>query len=258
MKSSYSELRNRTMRVVRRFAVPVLLMALAAVTLSAKADAAAAPDVANNVANTYHVIYLTNVVSQHDSADILTDLRNMMQGERIFFVPSRNAISMMCTEHDFNLAQEIVADMSRGQRVFRLTYTFTGSAEGAGRKSVSVVVAAGGHVSLKQGDRIPLVTGGNPENASNASEQVQYLDVGLNIDASLSGTADDLVLHSKVTQSAVVPGKLSTALLDPKIHQTSLDDVSILSVGKPLVLGSIDIPGTQKQEQIEVTAEPVQ
>lgn len=87
---------------------------------------------------------------------------------------------------------------------------------------------------------------------------MQYLDVGLHLNASLSGPANDLVLQTQVVQSAVVPEKSVAGLPDPILRQTTLDSTAIVTVGKPLILGSLDIPGTAKQEQIEVTAEPVE
>jgi hypothetical protein len=40
-------------------------------------------------------------------------------------------------------------------------------------------------------------------------------------------------------------------------HQAVLDGTSALALGKPLTLGSFDIPGTARNESIEVVAEVV-
>lgn len=260
MKSSYTELSTRTMCLVRRFAVPILMVALAVAGLSAPAQAATAADhAAGAVARSYHVLYLKGVVTQYDAVEVESDLRNLLPKARIFYVSSRNAISMMSTEHDFEVAQKVVAEMNPGPRVFRLTYTFTnfeGGQSGAHR-SVAVVVASGEHASLKQGERVPLVTGRAGANPNDASQQYQYIDVGLNLNVSLRGPADDLVLQTKIAESAVVPDKSVAGLPDPIIRQTVLNNASIVPVGKPLLIGSIEMPGTNKHEQIEVTVEAV-
>jgi hypothetical protein len=41
------------------------------------------------------------------------------------------------------------------------------------------------------------------------------------------------------------------------IRQTSLDGSSILMPGKPLVLGSLDMPGSTRHMDVEVVAELV-
>lgn len=261
MKSSYIEWRTRTVSLTRMFAIPALMVALAVAGLSATANAAISAEAAASMGpETYHVLYLTGVVRQSDAIDIVTDLRSLLPRARVFYVASRNAISMMSTEHDFEIAQKVVTEMSQGPRVFRLTYTLTDSGGGksAGHHSVAVVVASGENASIKQGERVPIVTGRDSAGAGRSSDQMQYLDVGLHLNASLSGPANDLVLQTQVVQSAVVPEKSVAGLPDPILRQTTLDSTAIVTVGKPLILGSLDIPGTAKQEQIEVTAEPVE
>lgn len=261
MKSSYSELWVRATCAARRFAVFTLMVALTVISLSAAAYAAPAADNSNDAnAKVYHTIYLKGIVNQDNATDILVDLRNMVPSARYFYVQSRNAISIMGTEHDYEIAKQVVTDMTQGHRVFRLTYILTnlGNGKAAGHRTFAFVVASGERVSLKKGGRVPVVTGYDGKDASHANKQVQYLDVGLNLNASLNGPADDLVLETKVVQSALAPNKSENSSIDPVIHQTMLNSTTILPVGKPVVLGSLDIPGTTKHEQIEVTAEPVE
>lgn len=257
MKSSYSELRNRMLRIARVFAIPALTLAFALCVTSAAANAAT--DSHSQAAESYHVLYLKGVVTQSDARDVETDLRNVLGRARIFYVPSRNAISMISTQHDFEIAQKIVEEMSRGPRVFRLTYTFTnsGGGKGAGKRSVSVVVGSGEHASVKHGEKVPVLTGRDVENKDSASTQVQYIDVGLNLNVWLRGPADDLVLQTRFSESAVDREAAVAGLSEPTILQTALENTSIVTVGKPLVLGSIAVPGSTRPEQIEVTVEPV-
>jgi hypothetical protein len=41
------------------------------------------------------------------------------------------------------------------------------------------------------------------------------------------------------------------------IHQSVLEVTSKPTPGKPLVLGSVDVPGATRHEEVEVTVEPV-
>lgn len=261
MKVSYSELWTRGARAARRVAVPTVFAALVVVGASGRAHAAAAPEAAKGAeVESYHVLQLNNATSQSDAIDIVTDLRNMLPRARVFYVNSRDAITMMGTEQDYEVAQRIVGDLSRGPRVFRLTYAFTDLRVGQAPEhhSAAVIVNCGSRAMLKQGERVPVVTGGNVTSGHDAAQQVQYLDVGLNINADLSGTADNLRLQTRITHSAIVQGKSDAGAMDPVLRQTVLDDVATVPVGKAVKLGSFAIPGTSEQEQVEVTAEPVQ
>ena len=110
---------------------------------------------------------------------------------------------------------------------------------------------------LKQGSRVPIVTGSFDSGSSKQNTQVQYVDVGLNIDASLEGFNDGVRLHTKMEQSSVADEKSSVAVQDPVIRQTVLEETSMLALGKPLVLGALDVPGTTRHMDVEVVAEAV-
>jgi len=87
--------------------------------------------------------------------------------------------------------------------------------------------------------------------------QVQYQDVGLSIEARVNGSPDALDLHTKIEQSSIAEEKSASAPLDPVVRQTALDESSKLAQSKPLVLGSLDLPGTTRSQEIEVVAELV-
>jgi hypothetical protein len=73
----------------------------------------------------------------------------------------------------------------------------------------------------------------------------------------VNGSPDALDLHTKIEQSSLAEEKSASAPLDPVVRQTALDESSVLSPGKPLVLGSLDLPGTTRSQDIEVVAELV-
>jgi len=66
-----------------------------------------------------------------------------------------------------------------------------------------------------------------------------------------------LRLHTKVEQSKVADEKSTVGIQDPVIRQTTLDATSTLAPGKPVVLGTIDVPGSTRKQEIEVVSELV-
>ena len=94
--------------------------------------------------------------------------------------------------------------------------------------------------------------------SSNPGEnEVTYLDVGLEIEASLDGYLDGARLRTKVVQSGIAEEKSVVGTGDPIIRETTLEGTSTLVQGKPLVLGSLDVPGSTRHQEIEVVSELV-
>jgi len=243
-----------------RHAHPVVALALACLTACAAAHAQTADIKAADAkpdTETYQTIYLTNLTQQIEFNDVLADLHNMLPKVRLFGISSQNAISIRATPEDMQIAQKIISDLDHGKRLYRLTYTLNESDSGkrTGAQTFTMIVASGGKTTFKQGARVPVVTGVNGDKASGT--QVQYMDIGLNIEASADGYTDGLHLRSKVEQTNVADEKSGVGAQDPIVHQTVLDDTSTLTPGKSLILGSLDVPGTTRRQEIEVVADLV-
>lgn len=247
-------------RTTGHFGIRILagsVIALAFSSLAASAQTQSGETKSNP--ETYQTLYLSNVAQQSDANDVQTDLRNMLPRARMYYVVSQNAISIRGTTEDIQTAQKVLSEVDRARKIYRLTYSIVESDSGksVGTRRVSLVVLSGGRTELKQGDRVPIITGKLDAEASSANAQVQYVDVGLTIEASLEPSENGVHLHTRIEQSSLADEKASSAAQDPVIRQTTLEGVSSLVAGKPLALGSIDIPGTTHREEIEVVAEPL-
>lgn len=207
----------------------------------------------------YQTFYLSNVMQPTDANDVSTVLRNMIPRAHIFYVNSQNAISVRARAEDLQLAQKVISDVDHARKAYRLTYSIHEMENGksVGTRHVSLVVLSGGKTVVKQGSRVPIVTGMYDSDSAKANTEVQYVDVGLNIEASLEASPEGVRLKTRIEQSSVADEKASSLPQDPVIRQTSLEGVSSLVSGKPLALGSMDVPGSARQEEIEVVAEPV-
>lgn len=229
-------------------------------------DAAAKPAEQKSAAartepESVQTFYLSSVTQVNDANEVVTALRNILNpGVRIFLMPSENAITMRATADQIALAQRLLKELDRPKKTFRLVYTVT---EMDGTKRIGVqhfamVLAAGARTVLKEGSRIPVAVGvGEPGAAPSNKTQITYLDVGLNIDATVDGYVDGVRLRTKVEQSSVATETSGVGLQDPVIRQTLLEGTSILTQGKPLVLGALDVPGSTRHLEVEVVLEVV-
>jgi type II secretory pathway component GspD/PulD (secretin) len=204
--------------------------------------------------------YLTNVYQTSDATELTTALRNLLdKNDKIYLVPSQNAILVQGSPDQLVLARKLLDDLDRPKKTYRLTYTITETEGGKriGNQHFGLVVVAGQRTVLKQGSKVPLVTGSYNNTSSQAESQVTYIDVGLNFDATLDEFANGVRLRTKVEQSSVAEEKSGVGPQDPVVRQTSLEGTSFLTPGKPLVLGSLDIPGSTRHQEVEVVMEAV-
>ncbi|HMG84091.1 MAG TPA: hypothetical protein VK574_00020 [Terracidiphilus sp.] len=205
-------------------------------------------------AESYATLYLTNLTEVREANDAVTDLRNMLPKAKIYHVESANAISMYATAEDLAKAQKILADIDRPRKTYRLTYTI-GDGDSAHATHLVAVVAQWSKTMLKQGARVPIVTGSYGK-GTDENTQVQYQDIGLNLDATLEGSGDGLRLRTKIEQTSVAEEKSNVGIQDPLLHQSVLECESIVVMGKPIMLGSMELAGGMRME-VSVVAEVV-
>jgi type II secretory pathway component GspD/PulD (secretin) len=208
---------------------------------------------------TERTFYLNNTFQIADANEIVTAMRNILDScDRIFLLSSQNAIVMRASPENTLLAQKLLNDLDRPRKNYRLTYTVTelDGSKSLGTQHFAMIVTPGQATSLKLGSKIPIATGSYSAGGSGATPgqtQFTYLDVGMNFDATLDEFANGVRLRSAVEQSSVAPEpSVIAGVSEPVIRQTSLKGESLLAPGKPLVLGSIDIPGSTSHMEIEV------
>ena len=151
-------------------------------------------------------------------------------------------------------------------KTYRLTYTIT-HLEGTKQLGVQhfslTVIPDNNQVQLKLGSRIPVpTTGAASGHATTAPGQVeyQYVDVGLGISARLREFSNGVVVFSKVDNSSLADepsGVGSSDPVIPVIRQGTLQNTASLTLGKPVMLGSLDVPGSSMHMDIEVVLELV-
>jgi type II secretory pathway component GspD/PulD (secretin) len=204
----------------------------------------------------YQTIYLTHVTTQNEANEIVVAIRNLVPPEvKIYLVPGQNAITMRATPEELAQAQKIINDLDRQKKTYRLTFTIseTDSGKRIGVQHFAMIMTAGQRAVAKQGSRVPLVTA----STTDGNSQVTYVDIGLNFDATLSESGNGAKLSSRVEQTSVAEERSGVGPQDPVVRQTILDSTSFLQPGKPLVLGSLDIPGSTRHLDVDAMMEPI-
>jgi hypothetical protein len=110
--------------------------------------------------------------------------------------------------------------------------------------------------SIRTGNKVPVVTG-SVTNDKTLKNEVQYLDVGVNIDViSPRDVGDKLALHIKAEISSIAPAESSATfhMEDPIVRQNSWESTLLINPGKPKVIFSSDNLDNKGKMQIELTA----
>jgi hypothetical protein len=203
-------------------------------------------------------IYLKYSVQQADANELVTALRNFLSPDaKVMLVPNQNAVVIRATAGEMALAQKIIHDLDLPKKNYRLTYTVTEMDGGKqiGTQHYAMNMTSGQTTTLKLGNRVPVVTSSAP----GAQTQFTYIDVGMNIDVTLTTMGDGAILKSSVDQSSVAPEKVDVGggTYQPIVRQSSLRGESFLAPGKSQPLGSLDIPGSTSHLNIEVVMDPL-
>lgn len=151
-------------------------------------------------------------------------------------------------------AQEPKPPASNG--TYKLDYVFSELQDNkrVNVRSYTILLRVMNKGVLKQGNRVPILVG-----TKEGTDQIQYLDIGLNIDCRVRQELDSAIdLETTAdTSSIVTESQGSNRTGDPAIRQMRYDLENVVSLGKPTLLGSADeIDGTRRF-QIEVTATKV-
>lgn len=98
---------------------------------------------------------------------------------------------------------------------------------------------------LKIGTRVPVEM---------KQGEVQYLDVGTNISARLQEIKSALDLEVRADLSNFTTPDQEGKSRMPLLRQLRISGATIVTTGKPIVVGSVDDPNSKRQYQLEVTA----
>jgi type II secretory pathway component GspD/PulD (secretin) len=201
----------------------------------------------------YQALYLSNSTGQQDANDVQTALRNMLPRSRIYYANTSNALLIRGSAEDVAAAQKIVDDLDKPRKTYRLTFTI---GDGSTNRHFVLVVTSGERSELKQGSRVPIMTGSYGDSKQEHNE-IQYVDVGMSVQATLTGLGEGLRLRSKIEQTSVADEKSNVGIQDPVIRQSVLEDDTALSPGKQATLGSMEMLDGGKKVEVSVTAELV-
>jgi type II secretory pathway component GspD/PulD (secretin) len=211
-------------------------------------------------------IYLANAIGQNDANEIMTAVRNVVDpGLKIYLDSAQNALIVVTYPEEMARIEGIIHSLDRPRKTFRLTYTITELDAGKtlGTEHLSMVVEDGQRTTVKQGDKVPVATGsyssGAAESSSGAGIQTQftYLDVGMNIDATLTAIEGGASLKTKVEQSSIGQTSTIAGVTEPIVRQTVVEGQTLLTLGKPVMISSIDIPNTTRRYDIAVVMDTI-
>lgn len=130
---------------------------------------------------------------------------------------------------------------------YRLDFTISEIEDGKkiNARQYSLNVNAGDHNDLKIGTRVPVEV---------KQGEMQYIDVGTNIWAGVRERDNGLVLEARAEISNfAIPDQANRSNSMPLLRQMRINASTVVSPGRPTIIGSVDDPNSKREFQLEVT-----
>ena len=138
---------------------------------------------------------------------------------------------------------------------YRLDFAFNEVSDGKvlNTRRYSMNLTASESNEIKIGTRVPVAAASSTN--TSAQVQYQYLDVGTSIWAQLREHGEELLLvvRSDVSNLDTSNESEHTSVSLPIVRQIKISGSTLLVVGKPILIGSMDDPNSKRQFQLEVT-----
>ena len=131
----------------------------------------------------------------------------------------------------------LIYELDDGKKINERTYSFP----------VTTVDGNPRDGSIRVGTRVPITTG---------EKQIQYLDVGLNIDCNVTEQADKLIVHGSLELTSFpLPEQASDPRIgvNPVLRNVRQNFTTLVSPAKATLVTSMDDINSKKRLQVEVT-----
>lgn len=132
---------------------------------------------------------------------------------------------------------------------YRLDFTISEIEDGKkmNARQYSLNANTGDHNSLKIGTKVPVQV---------KEGEVQYLDLGTDISADLRERDNGLALEVRAAMSSFASpdDQANRSNSMPLLREMKINASTVLSPGRPTIVGSVDDPNSKRQYQLEVTA----
>ena len=146
-------------------------------------------------------------------------------------------------------AKDVAGTPAAAIKPYRLDFALNELEEGKtiNTRHYSMDLTEGESNEIKIGTRVPVAAGP----AQNT--QFQYIDVGTRILARLERQGEEIKLHVNSDTSNIDTNQRA-GVDAPIIRQIKIEGSTLLVMGKPILVGSVDDPNSKRQFQLEVTA----
>lgn len=212
----------------------------------------------NEIHRQTKVIYLKSAAQQNDANEILVAVRNMFDPSlKVYLVASQEAISVSTYPEEIARIEAYIHTLDRPHPAYKITFTIVDTDNGkrVGIEHYAMTATDGQRATMKQGSKVPVSTGSYSTSDKAMQQQFTYLDVGMSFDVTPTQLGDMVQLKTKIEQSGVANSQDIAGVMEPVIRQSVYDGVVRAPLGKPTMIGSLDISGTTRHLDVEVLIE---
>jgi type II secretory pathway component GspD/PulD (secretin) len=206
--------------------------------------------------------YLPNISQPTDLQDTVNALRTLLEISRVQQLPSQNTIMVRGSPSQIAMSEKLIDVIEKAKKQFgeyRLEFKIS-ELEGAKKlnsRTYTFLIEQHETGKLRVGTKIPIQVSAD---ASPDKRQVQYIDVGQNIDCQVRTESEHAIGlnldadFSNFAMSEQLSGENTAHSSTPVLQQFRITSRATLELGKPTIISSFDDPSSKHTFQIEVTA----
>ncbi len=142
----------------------------------------------------------------------------------------------------------VVREIEKGKPVNTRSYVLMAHSDLKGKSE---------RAAFRVGSRVPILTSTGKTEGIPATMQVQYYEVGMNIDCRLWDTDKGLIVDTNLEMNSVANAEMSSTPSTPVIRRLHIEDDTLVAPGKSGIVGSIDDVTADRRYEVEVTATKV-
>jgi hypothetical protein len=141
----------------------------------------------------------------------------------------------------------LAAAQTRVPSVYKVDFIIRDSGDAGAKtgRKYSMVVNEHQRGTFRVGNRVPMATSNTP-----GSTQFTYIDVGVNIDCTVSEQDGKVAIHADLDLSSAVNTEKNINA-NPTISQIKLNIDTTLLPAKPVIVASFDDPVTSRKFEVE-------
>jgi hypothetical protein len=209
----------------------------------------------------YKIFHLASISQPADANEIINAIRRVIVSDSVTLLTPQNDLLIIGSPEQLKAAEDLIQTLDKPHplQLYHLAFTVTETnGSQIAVRHYALQALPGENATLKATRWIQLTPPPTPVNEKGqplAQPKIEHIELGMTFDVTLSELQGGLRMHSHIANSLLPPDTAPAGTEPPIVEENELDTTTLLRFNKPILLGVIDPPNTNKHIEIQVTAD---